>query len=299
MIKIDKLSKKLGGYQVLKDVASEIPTGSIYGLIGSNGAGKSTLLNLIDGIYRSDTGSITIDGKSVYEDTELKNKIAYIPDDPYYFNSYSMLEMADYLNTAYPSFSKEKFKTVAENFPLDIKARISTFSKGMKRQAAIVFALSQNPDILLCDECFDGLDPVVKQLVKKLIINEVTERNMTVIISSHNLREMESLCDIIGILHNNTIIVEKRMEDIKERLHKFQLAFKPMIDTRELSGLDLLNVEIRGSILELVARGKREEIISELSKLNPILTDEIELSLEDIFIYEMEATGYDFSKILM
>ena len=300
MIEIRELCKALGGKPVLSSVSSEIKSGSIYGLIGSNGAGKSTLLNLIDGIYKPDSGSVRVFGEDVYENIDVKGRIAYIADDPFYFNSYSMKEMADFYTTAYPSFSKEKFIEIAEHFPLNIKDRISSFSKGMKRQAAIIFALAQSPDILLCDECFDGLDPVIRQLVKRIIIREVSQRNMTVIISSHSLRELENLCDVIGILHDNRIIVEKSMEDIKERLHKFQLAFKPMIDENQLPQcLDILKSEIRGNIIELVVRGERDSIIAKLETLNPVISDKIELTLEDIFIYEMEASGYDFSKLLV
>ncbi len=300
MIEISSLCKKLGNKTVLCNVESRIQPGSIYGLIGSNGAGKSTLLNLIDGVYKPDLGVVKVFGRDVYENIEAKNRIAYIADDPFYFNSYTMNEMAGYLDAAYPSFSMDKFNELIQLFPLNPKDRINTFSKGMKRQAAIVFALSQSPDILLCDECFDGLDPVIRQLVKKLFINEVTERNMTVVISSHSLRELENLCDVVGILHDNRIIMEKSLDDIKNRLHKFQLAFKPMIDLEMLpEDIEIIKTEVRGNIIELVARGESEEISDKLSRLNPVISESMELTLEDIFIYEMEASGYDFSKLLV
>ena len=211
-----------------------------------------------------------------------------------------MKEMAEYLNITYPSFSMAKFYEIAEKFPLDIKARISSFSKGMKRQASVVFALSQNPDILLCDECFDGLDPVIRQLVKRLFIKEVSDRGMTVIISSHSLREMENLCDVIGILHNNRIILEKSIDDVKNRVHKIQLAFKPMISEDKLPcELDIIKCDIKGNMMELVARGEADFILDKLNSLNPIISEEIPVSLEDVFIYEMEVSGYDFAKILV
>lgn len=300
MIRIDGLCKKLGGKTVLDSLSSHVKKGSIYGLIGSNGAGKSTLLNIISGVYKADAGEVLVDGESVYENITAKNKIAYVSDDPFYFNASSMKEMAEFLNAAYPSFSMEKFYEIAKSFPLDIKARLGTFSKGMKRQAAIVLALSQSPDLLLCDECFDGLDPVIKQLVKRILINEVAERDMTVIISSHSLRELENLCDVVGILHNNTIITEKSMDEIKERLHKIQLAIKPMISEDELpEGLETVKCEIRGNMMELVVRGELSVIEEKLNALNPLVMDCIPLSLEDVFIYEMEASGYDFSKMLI
>lgn len=301
MIQLKNVSKSFGDTKVLEKTNSVIPRGSIYALIGTNGAGKSTLLNLIDGIYRCDSGCVEINGENIYENTSQKAKIAYVPDEPFYFNGYSMNEMADIIKTAYPSFSREKYDFIVSRFPLDPKKPISSFSKGMKRQAAIIFALSQNPEILLCDECFDGLDPVIKKLVKRLIINEVSERQMTAVISSHNLREMENLCDIVGILNGNHIVVEKSMDGIKDSLHKYQLAFKPMIETDELEGLgvDILKTEIRGGIMELVARGDNEYICERLSTLKPMFFDSLELSLEDIFIYEMEANGYDFSELLL
>lgn len=300
MIEIKNLCKTLSGKKVIENANSTICPGSIYGLIGSNGAGKSTLLNLISGVYKAEAGGVYVDGENVYENISVKNRIAYIADDLFYFNSYNMKEMAEYLRLAYPSFSMTRFYQLADKFPLDIKARISTFSKGMKRQAAVIFALSQNPDILLCDECFDGLDPVIRQLVKRLIIKEVAERNMTVIISSHSLREMENLCDIIGILHNNRIILEKSIDDIKDRVHKIQLAFKPMIPEENIpSDIDIIKCETRGHIMELVARGEVSEILSKLEALNPIIAEEMAITLEDIFIYEMEVSGYDFAKILV
>ncbi|MDY6315184.1 MAG: ABC transporter ATP-binding protein [Clostridia bacterium] len=301
MIVIKDVSKAFGDTKVLEGINSVIPKGSIYALIGTNGAGKSTLLNMIDGIYRCDGGCIEIDGEDIFENTGKKAKIAYIPDDPFYFNGYSMNEMADFMKTAYPGFSQEKYEAIVNNFPLDTKKPISSFSKGMKRQAAIIFALAQNPEILLCDECFDGLDPVIKKLVKRLIINEVSEREMTAVISSHNLREMENLCDIVGILNGSRIVVEKSMDGIKDSLHKFQLAFKPMIEKSEFNnlGIDIIKTEIRGGIMEIVARGNGEVIKEVLSKLEPVFIESINLSLEDIFIYETEANGYDFSEILL
>lgn len=299
MIEIKNVTKSFDGQLVLDNVCSKIGDGSIYGLIGSNGAGKSTLLNIIDGIYRTDAGGVYVNGAPVYENTVLKNKIAYISDEPYFYNSYTIDEMAQFLSVAYPSFTMEKYKEIISSFPLDPAKKMNTFSKGMKRQAAIALALSQNPEMLLCDECFDGLDPVVKQLVKRIIINEVEQRGMTVVISSHNLIEMENLCDTIGILHNNTILVEKSLDSIKGGIHKFQLAFKPMIDPLVLSELDILSVNTDGYLMELVVRGDKESAEKIISIHNPLVMQSKELTLEDIFIYEMEATGYDFSKILL
>ena len=193
----------------------------------------------------------------------------------------------------------EKFIEISSYFPLDVNKKLNTFSKGMKRQSAIIMALSRNPEILLCDESFDGLDPVIRQLVKRIIIKEVTERGMTVIVSSHNLNELENFCDVIGILHENKIVLEKNLDDIKENIHKIQVAFKPMIDVSSLKEIDIVKSTVRKSIMEIVARGRLDDILRKIEAQNPILTDVIDISLEDIFIYEMEVTGYDASKILI
>lgn len=299
MITVSNAKKSFDKTVVLENLDCHVKKGSIYGLIGSNGAGKSTLLNILCGVYKTEDGSVKISGEEVYENITVKEKIAYISDDPYFFNSSTMREMALYLNSVQPKFTIEKFEEIVSHFPLDINKKINSFSKGMKRQAAIVLALSQNPDVLLCDESFDGLDPVIRQLVKRLLIREVSEREMTVIISSHNLSEMENLCDTIAILHDNKIILERSIDEIKDTMHHYQLAFKPMIPVESFSSLDVISHKIRSNIIELVVKGDGEKIEAEFNRLNPILIDKLELTLEDIFVYEMEVSGYDYTKILM
>ena len=299
MISIKNVTHTYEKETVLENLCSEIKLGSIYGLIGSNGAGKSTLLNVIDGIFKPLSGEVLIDGINTYENPVLKDKIAYVPDDPFFFNSYSMDEMAKYLNQVFESFTMEKYKEIKAHFPLESSKKMNTFSKGMKRQAAIIFALSQSPKLLLCDECFDGLDPVIKQLVKRNIIAEVEKNNMTVIISSHNLREFENLCDVIGILHNKQIILERSIDDIKEVVNKFQVAFENPLPDDAFSEIDIISKQSKGSVTELVTRGNKDLVKAKLNDLKPVILDTLPLSLEDIFIYEMEANGYDFSKILV
>ncbi|MBQ2896785.1 MAG: ABC transporter ATP-binding protein [Clostridia bacterium] len=299
MISIKNVTHTYEKETVLENLCSEIKLGSIYGLIGSNGAGKSTLLNVIDGIFKPLSGEVLIDGINTYENPVLKDKIAYVPDDPFFFNSYSMDEMAKYLNQVFESFTMEKYKEIKAHFPLESSKKMNTFSKGMKRQAAIIFALSQSPKLLLCDECFDGLDPVIKQLVKRNIIAEVEKNNMTVIISSHNLREIENLCDVIGILHNKQIILERSIDDIKEVVNKFQVAFENPLPDDAFSEIDIISKQSKGSVTELVTRGNKDLVKAKLNDLKPVILDTLPLSLEDIFIYEMEANGYDFSKILV
>lgn len=299
MIEIKNITHTYDKETVLENLCSEISEGSIYGLLGSNGAGKSTLLNIIDGIFKPVSGEVLINGSPTYENPELKDKIAYVSDDPFFFNSYTMDEMAKYLNQVYQSFTMEKYNEIKAHFPLESNKKMTTFSKGMKRQAAIIFALAQSPKLMLCDECFDGLDPVIKQLVKRIIISEVEKNNMTVIISSHNLREIENLCDVIGILHNKKIILERSIEDIKEVVNKFQVAFTSPVSDDTFDEFDIISKQNRGSVTELVVRGNKELVLDKLKELKPVILDLLPLNLEDIFIYEMEANGYDFSKILL
>ncbi len=300
MIETMGLKKSYDGTPVLEELNMHVRGGSIYGLIGSNGAGKSTLLNVLSGVFKPDAGSAQIDGESIYENISVKARTAYITDEPFYMNGSTMKEMAEITGKLYKSFSMEKFNETASLFPLDMNKKLSSFSKGMKRQAAIILAIAQMPDVLLCDECFDGLDPVVRQLVKKLFVSEAAERDMTIVISSHNLREMENLCDTIGILHDKRIITEKSVGDIKDEMHRYSVAYKPMIDVEELkSNLDVVTFNQRGNILEFVVKGNSEEIEKIFESRRPLLIDKTDLSLEDIFISEMEANGYDFSKIIL
>lgn len=298
MIEINNVTKTFDSNIVLTSLSSHIKKGCIYGLIGTNGAGKSTLLNIIDGVYVADSGCVKINGENVYENTKIKEKIAYISDEPYFFNSFSMEEMAKYLSNTNPSFTMEKFNEISKLFPLDVRKKISTFSKGMKRQAAIVMELSKNPEIILCDESFDGLDPVVRQLVKRIIINEVAERGMTVVVSSHNLRELENFCDVIGILHDNRIVCEQSLDELKENFVKVQVAFEKGTDTAFLDEFNIISKNERSQITELVVRGNKEDVVSKLEEYNPVLIDVLDLTLEDIFIYEMEDKGYDFTKLI-
>lgn len=300
MIEITNLSKSIDGKAILHDLNCQIKTGSIYGLLGSNGAGKSTLLNLLAGIYKPDKGEILLDGRPIYENNTVKQEIAYISDDPFYFSHYTLTDMANYYDLVSPMFSMVKYEELSSFFPIDRNQKINSFSKGMKRQVAIILALSQSPKVLLCDESFDGLDPVLRQLVKRLFIEEVENKKTTIVISSHNLAEMENLCDYIGIVHNQKIAVEKSIDTIKEVIHKVQIAFKPMPDPSIFHDIvEVEKIRVRGNIAELIVNGDIHEIETKLETLHPLLIDVLDLSLEEIFIHEMEVNGYDFSNILL
>lgn len=300
MIEVVNLKKCYDKNIVLESLDMHVKRGSIYGLIGINGAGKSTLLNVLSGVFKPDGGEAKINGEEIYENISVKNITAYITDDPYYFNGASTVEMAEFLSKMYKSFSMEKFYEIAKSFEIDINAKMSSFSKGMRRQAEIILALAQNPEILLCDECFDGLDPSVRKVVKKLFVTEACENNMTIVISSHNLAEMENLCDTIGVMSGKKIIIEKSVENIKDSMHRYSVAYKPMIDPDLLKAeLDVVTLDKRSSMLEMVIRGDSEAIEEVLEKYNPLLIDKTKLTLEDIFISEMEAIDYDGSEVLV
>lgn len=300
MIEIKNLCKKLDNQLILNQVNCHIGPSSIYGLLGSNGAGKSTLLNVLAGIYKPDSGQALFDGEAIYENNRAKSKMAYISDDPFYFSQYTMTEMAKYCRMVLPNFSLVKYEEISSYFPIDRHKKINSFSKGMKRQVAIILALSQSPKVLLCDECFDGLDPVLRKLVKRLFIEEMEKNQTSIVIASHNLREMESLCDSIGIIHNETIMFEKSIDAIKESIHKIQIAFKPMPeDLSFLNIVSILKTHVRGNMAEILVEGNLEEILNKLETLHPLLMDVLDLSLDEIFEHEMEVNGYDFSNILL
>lgn len=290
---------KFDNYTALNGITCKIPDGCIYGLVGSNGAGKSTFLRLISGIYRPNSGSITIDGKPIYENPEIKEKILYVPDELYFLPQSNMRKMAKLYSAAYRRFSYERFEKLTETFNLDPNANINTFSKGMKRQAATILALSSMPDLLFFDETFDGLDPVMRNLVKQVIYNDVLERKTTTIITSHSLRELEDACDQLALLHKGGIVFESDIQNLKTSLFKVQTAFSDSYDRSRFSGVDILNYNQVGSVATFIARGDRGEVAAKIRAMNPLILDILSLNLEEVFIYEMEALGYAFKEILM
>lgn len=299
MISVKNVTMEFDGFAALKDMSCVIPDGVIYGLVGSNGAGKSTFLRLISGVYKSKSGEITVDGAPLYENPEVKKDILYVPDDLYFLPQSSMRVMADFYAAAYEKFSFERFYNLTKTFGLDPNANINTFSKGMKRQAATVLALSAMPKYLFFDETFDGLDPVMRNLVKQVIYNDVIERNTTTIITSHSLRELEDTCDQLALLYQGGIVFESDIQDLKTSLFKIQVAFDSMFDRTKFDGINILNYEQMGSVATFIVKGDREAIVERLRGMNPLLLDVLPLNLEEVFIYEMEALGYAFKDILM
>lgn len=298
MLTIKEISKGFADVQALEQVSLNLEQGSIYGLVGSNGAGKTTLLKLLTGIYRPDAGQILYQGHQVYENVDVKAKICFIPDDLYFFGQYSVRNMADFYRTVYPNWNEERFLKLQQVFGLDMHKGLNRLSKGMRRQAAFWLAFSTMPELLVLDEPLDGLDPVMRQKVKNLLVQEVAERGTSVIISSHNLRDLEDLCDRVGILHRGSLILEKGMQDLISTVHKVQVAFADGVPEAVLKHPGLVFKEERGSVLLIIVRGDRQQITAQLAQYNPVILDILPLTLEEIFIYEMGDAGYEIRNIV-
>ncbi|WP_284036861.1 ABC transporter ATP-binding protein [Neobacillus sp. 114] len=299
MIEFKNVTKKFDRYTAIENVNLTIQTGSIYGLIGSNGAGKTTIIKLLAGIYRQDQGEVTIDGQPVFENVQLKEKLVFIPDHPYVFPQYTTRQMARFYRNCYPSWDEERFKNLAQAFEVDVNKKIQSFSKGWQRQIAFIMALAAKPDILILDEPMDGLDPVVRKKVKNLLIQDVAEREMTILVSSHNLREIEDICDHIGILHKGTLLIEKELDDLKSNVHKVQVAYKNGLPDRLLDKLKPLHAEKRGSVHLLIVRGEEATIAKQIIETHPVIFDLLPLTLEEIFIYEMGDIGYAIKNVVV
>ncbi|MCM3121800.1 MULTISPECIES: ABC transporter ATP-binding protein [Bacillaceae] len=299
MIQMIEINKAFEKQEAVKNVNMTINKGSIYGLIGSNGAGKTTIIKLLAGIYKQDSGKVMLEGNSIYENQALKQKIFYISDQPYFFPQYTVRQMANFYKSIFPSWNEERFVKLAEVFDFSIKKKLHTFSKGIQRQAAFWLALSTMPEVLILDEPMDGLDPVARKKVKNLLIQDVADREMTILISSHNLREIEDICDHIGILHQGSLLLEKDLDDLKSDIHKVQVAYKGEAPEYLGQRLTMLHCEKRGSVMVCIIRGKEEEIVKVFSQTQPVIFDLLPLTLEEIFIYEMGDIGYAIKNIIV
>ena len=299
MIVANNVTMKFGEFTALKDLNCTIPDGIIYGLVGSNGAGKSTFLRLISGIYRPLCGEISINDAPVYNNPTVKQSIVYVPDELYFLPQSNMNRMAELYRSLYENFSDERFRNLTATFGLDPTANINTFSKGMRRQAATVLALSTMPTYLFFDETFDGLDPVMRNLVKQVIYNDVLERKTTTIITSHSLRELEDTCDQLALLHKGGIVFESDIQHLKTSLFKVQIAFSTPFSREDFHDFNLLSYTQVGSVATFIVRGDREDVIARLRERAPLLLDVLPLNLEEVFIYEIEALGYAFKDMLM
>lgn len=298
MIRIDSITKCFDDKKALDNVSMNIDNGSIYGLVGTNGSGKSTLLRLIAGVYEPDSGEAVVDGSSVFENPEVKQAVFFVSDDLYFPSQATLQDMARFYRAAYPRWSEERYNKMCELFPVGTNKKLSTFSKGMRRQAALILALACAPGYLLLDEAFDGLDPVIRFAVRKIISDIISECDMTVVISSHNLRELEDFCDHVGLLHNGKLELECAMDDIRIGFTKVQAVFRPMPEEFDFGEMRLLSKSVSGSVVTLVLQAGQEDSLAAVMKLSPMMAETIGLTLEEVFIYEMEAVSYDYTKII-
>lgn len=292
MIQTHGLTKRFDDFVALDDISCTIPQGCIYGMVGSNGAGKSTFLRVLSGIYRADSGSVTFDDEPIYENPHKKAEIAFVPDGLFFLSGANMNRMAKLYAAIHHDFDNARFEQLTKLFGLNPQKNLNTFSKGMKRQAATILALSAHPQYIFFDETFDGLDPVMRHTVKNLICEEVLEHNATAIITSHSLRELEDTCDQLALLHKGGLVLESDIQNLKTSLFKVQIAFSHEFGEADFGMLEVLNFVKRGSVANLIVRGSRDETVAKLSELSPILLDVLPLSLEEVFTYEMETLGY-------
>ncbi len=299
MIHVKSLSKSYGDFKALDSLDIHIKEGSVYGLLGPNGSGKTTLIKHLTGIYKNESGSIAIDGKTVFDNPETKSKIIYISDDLFFFSQYSIKEMASFYASMYPGWSWERFNTLKQVFPIDIKRRVVKLSKGMQKQVAFWLGISAKPKAMILDEPVDGLDPVMRKKVWNLILQDVAEYGTTVLVSSHNLRELEDICDHVGILYQGKMMVERELDNMKSDIHKLQLAYSGNTPDSLFKDGEVLHRTQNGSVLQLIVRGNKDTIISNVKSTNPVVMDILPLSLEEIFIYELGGKGYEIENILI
>lgn len=299
MIEINGVNKSFGNLKALDNIVATIQEGSIFGLVGTNGAGKSTLLRILSGVLKADTGSALIDGENVYENPSAKEKVCFLSDTAYFFPNATMQTMEDYYAIIYPDFDRERFRELTEKFGLSRKRKINSFSKGMKKQVSVLLGICAGTKYLLCDETFDGLDPVMRQAVKSIFAMELMNRQFTPVIASHSLRELEDICDHVGLLHQGGILLSKDLEDMKFHIHKVQCVIPdPSKEEELLTELHVLQHEKRGSLLTVVARGTRQEILMSIENKQPIFSEVLPLTLEEIFISETEVAGYDIKNLV-
>ena len=297
MIEVKHVTKRFDGFAALDDLTMTVPTGAVYGLVGPNGSGKSTTLRHITGVYRQDAGEVLVDGQPVFENPEVKQRIAYIPDDVFYFPQAGVRDMMQYYKGIYPRFDMSRYEKLKEVFQLDERQPIRRMSKGMQKQAAFWLAMCQMADVFVLDEPVDGLDPVMRRQIWGLLMADAAERGLTVLVSSHNLRELEDVCDHVGILDHGKVLLERSLSELQENISKIQLALP---DDRPLpEGLNLVHETVSGRLRTLILRGDPDETLQKLQECEPLFLDAVPLSLEEIFIYELGGADYAVKDILL
>lgn len=299
MIKVNNVSKSFDNFLALDSLSINVEKGSIYGLVGPNGAGKTTLMKAIAGIYRLNKGEILIDNKKAYENVDIKNETIYISDELFFFNNFSIKQMAELYKMVYTNWDQERYESLKEVFKIDEKRNANKLSKGMQKQVAFWLAMSTRPKVLLLDEPLDGLDPVMRRKVLNIIMEDVDENKTTVMISSHNLRELEDICDHVGILSKGKLVLQRQIDDLKTETHKIQVAFENGLFPEELSKkFNLFHKSQLGTVYSIILKGDKDEIVKEFKKFNPLILDIIPLTLEEIFIYEVGGEDSEINEII-
>jgi ABC-2 type transport system ATP-binding protein len=299
LIKIQEVTKRFDNILALDHVDAQIQENSIFGLVGTNGAGKSTLLRVAAGVLHPEEGKVLIDEQPVWENPDAKAKICFIPDTAWFFPNATANVMRDYYRIVYPGFDEKRFNDLLEKFDLDPKRKLSTFSKGMKKQVSVLLGICANTEYLFCDETFDGLDPVMRQTVKSLFASELLNRKFTPVIASHSLREIEDICDHVGLLHRGGILFARDLDEMKLDIHKIQCVIpNPVLEEQLLAQLEVLQHEKRGSLLTIIVRGNYETIEAKIQETMPLFSEILPLTLEEIFISETEVAGYDIKNLI-
>ena len=298
MFEMKGVSKAFGSIEAVKDVTLSIQEGQIFGLLGTNGAGKSTLLRMMSGVLKPDEGELMVDGQPVFDQPEAKASLFYISDDQYFFPNATALDLMAFYQVYYPAFDEKRFRKFLLRFGLDEKRKVRTFSKGMKKQLSILLGICSGTKYLLCDETFDGLDPVMRQGIKSLFAKEIDERGFTPVIASHNLRELEDICDHIGLLHKGGVLLSRDLEELRGDLLKVQCVLPEEADEKLKFLLDIVKFERRGKLITMIVRGERESILQAIEAMDPVYCEALALSLEEIFICETEVVGYDIKNLI-
>lgn len=297
MIEVKNVVKSFDGLRALDGLSITVPDGAVYGLVGPNGAGKSTIIRHLAGIYRQDSGEVLIGGEPVYENPAVKERIAYIPDDVFYYTQATIRDMMKFYRDLYPRFDTACFEKLGGAFELDPKRPVRKLSKGQQKQAAFWLALSMRPDIVILDEPVDGLDPVMRRQVWSLLLEDVAERGTTVLVSSHNLRELEDVCDHVGIMNRGRMLLERSLSELQDNIVKIQLAFAE--ETPLPEDLQILHRSETGRLQQLILRGKADELQAKLTACRPLFLDVLPLTLEEIFIYELGGAEHEVKDIVL
>ena len=298
MIEAANLTKRFDEIVAVDHINAKIRDGYVFGLIGTNGAGKSTFLRMASGVMKPDEGTIQIDGENVFENPKVKSRFFYISDDQHFFSNASPEEMMRFYKNIYPAFDAPRFYKLMDSFSLDFRRKIATFSKGMKKQLSVILGLCAGTDYIFCDETFDGLDPVMRQAVKSLFANDMAERNLTPIIASHNLRELEDVCDHVGIMHHGKVMLERSLSELQGSVCKIQVAYQERMPKLP-ADFEVLHMSSTGRVYTMIVKGNPKEAKLRLEQTSPMLIDVLPLTLEEIFIYELGGADYAVKDILL